>query len=314
MAAPQTVVLLSSEDLLSGVWHRLVVRPMEIASTILAFLLLVLAMIVMIPSGYFAAWRYPGHPATAWNEVFKSIFRWYLWAGGVRVEITGLENLPPAPQPMLLAANHPSHLDGMVVDIAVGKRRATAMTAPNHSFPWPFSFWFRKIGTVDVARTPEEVKNYPTAHKPKDAIRVMIYKLTDLKKTMLIFPEGHIERIHHPTSFHTGAIRIAHTAKVPIIPVTLRGSERVFSPNRWLLRPGVIHVIFQKPMPIPDEPKLLEDRQLIDLMTNQLLCRIAQDLSLNYYTPGMALACKEVLSLHPVTRRATQFPHTKKSS
>jgi 1-acyl-sn-glycerol-3-phosphate acyltransferase len=304
MASHSVVVFASSADNFNRVWHALVIRPMEVVATIVSFLLLILVLIVTIPLGALHAKKHPQHPASAWNDYFRAAFRFYLWAAGIRVEVEGLEHLPKDGAPVLLASNHPSHLDGPVIDLAVGTRRATAMTAPNKFFPWPFSFWFKKIGTIDVARSGEEEKKYPTANKPKRALELMVMKLTKLQKTMLIFPEGHMERSRHPLPFHTGAIRIARLAGVPLHPVTIRGSGRIVSPSHWLLKPGTIRVIFHPAMPLPMEPDALHDYQLINLLTNQLLCRIASFLPATSYSPGMVNACKEILLLHPVTRTA----------
>lgn len=306
MAHPSVIVYGSSADILQRLWHTFVVRPMEIVATIVAFLLLTLGLIMVIPLAALHAWRQPKHPASAWNDYFRAVFRFYLWAAGIRVEVEGLAYLPRDGSPVLLAANHPSHLDGPVMDLAVGNRRATAMTAPNKFFPWPFDFWFRNIGAVDVARSPEEEQKYPTANTPKAAVAAMVDKLVNRQKTMLMFPEGHLEHRRQPLPFRTGAIRIAVLSGVPLVPVTIRGSGRVFSPNRWLLRPGTIHVTFHPAMPLPATPESLSDHALVNLLANQLLCRIATDLPATAYSPGMVNACKELLALHPVTRRAVQ--------
>lgn len=304
MSHSDLVVYPSSEDVLHGIWQRLVVRPIEWVSSILSLLFLTGALIVAIPLGLVRAWQKPQHPASAWNSIFRYVIRLYFYVAGIRIEIEGLDHLPANGSPVLLAANHPSHLDGPTMDLAVGARRATAMTAPLNFFPWPYSLWFAKIGAIDIARSPEEEKKYPTAHTGKEAIKLAVWKLTKLKKTILIFPEGHLEKVRHPLPFRTGALRIAIQAGVPIVPVTIRGSERVFSPSRWLLRPGTIRVIFHPPMHVPTNQAALRDHSMIDLLTSQLLCRIASDLPASYYTPGMINACKEILQLHPVTRKA----------
>lgn len=287
---------------MNGVWHHLVVLPLEWTSTIFGFLILIILMIGAIPLGYLREWAHPDHPRSAWNDLFRSIMRIYFYAAGIRVEVEGLEHLPKN-QPVLLAGNHPSRFDGQVMDLVMGNLRATAMTAPFGYFPWPFSFWFGKIGAIDVARTKAEEKKYPKSNTRHKAIELMVYKLTKLKKVMLIFPEGHVERVRHALPYKTGAVRIALLAGVPLIPFTLRGSERVFA-HSWMLRPGTIRVIIHPAFDLPTDPKAVEDHELIDLYTSQLLCEISKDLPQAYYTDGMIRACREILAYHPVTRRA----------
>lgn len=305
MTHDQIVIYPSLEELLSHRWRSWVVQPLEWVSSVLSLLFLVLLLIITIPIGYLHAWRHTDHPKSAWNLMFHRLVTVYFFLAGITVEVEGLEFLPNQIQPIVLAANHPSHLDGLALSIAIEERRAAAMTAPNQFFPWPFSFWFRQMGSIDVARNPAEKKKYTRALSGKKALMLAIWKLTTLKKSIVIFPEGHIERIHHPLPYKTGAVRMAIQAGVPLHPVTIRGSERVFSPNRWLLRPGTIRIIFHPALPLPSDTHAVADYKLIDILTSQLLCRIAADLAPNYYTPGMIGACRDILALHPVTRAAS---------
>lgn len=305
MTSHTVVTYPSLEDLLSSLWKRAVVHPLEWLSSVLSLLFFVLLLVIAIPIGYLNQWLHPEHPKFAWYRVFHTIIRFYFFVAGITVEVEGQEHLPPENQPVVFAANHLSHFDGFAISVAFEGRRTSAITAPSQFFPWPFSFWFIRIGSIDVARSKEEEKKYTQAHSGKEALRLAIWKLTKLRKSVLIFPEGHIERHRAILPYKTGAVRMAIGARVPLIPITLRGSERVFSPNKWLLRPGTIRVIFQPPMPLPTDPTCLKDHALVDLLTSQLLCRIASYLPPSYYTPGMAGACREILRLHPVTRAAT---------
>lgn len=291
------------EYALRVVWYKGIVHAFELLATITAFLVWFVLLILAIPVGYVRALGWGDRSDLIWSQVFQTIFRWYLWAAGIHIEVRGAEFFPYG-QPAVLALNHPSILDGPIIDTLLSGRPTTALTAPFKYFPWPISFWFKKMGGIEVARSQEEERKYPTAFKGLAAIDEGVRQIHELHKTLFLFPEGHTEQVHHPKPFKTGAVRLAILAQVPLIPVTIKGGERVFN-SHHMLRPGTIRVIFHKPMPLPVDLKAVEDKKLIDILTSQLLCRIAQDLEAYYYTPGMALACKEVLALHPVTSQAT---------
>lgn len=312
LAKTETIVYPSLEDYLGSIWKRVVIHPFEVINSIISLLFFLLLLILAIPLAYINEWRHPEHPKFAWYQMFHRVVRTYFFLAGIRVEVEGREHLPPESQPVVLAANHLSHFDGFAISVAIEGRRTSAVTAPSQFFPWPFSFWFQKIGSIDVARSPEEEQRYQAALSGKEALAMAHYKLTKLRKSILIFPEGHIERHRSILPYKSGAVRMATAADVPLIPITLRGTERVFSPNKWLLRPGTIRVIFHSALPLPKDPAVVSDIPLMELLTSQLLCRIAQDLPVNYYSPGMANACRDILRLHPVTREAITASHPKK--
>ncbi|MBI4175140.1 1-acyl-sn-glycerol-3-phosphate acyltransferase, partial [Candidatus Berkelbacteria bacterium] len=190
----------------------------------------------------------------------------------------------------------PSHLDGPIFETFID-RRAFAMTMPFDSFPWPYNFWFRHVGCLDVARTAEEEKKYPRANTRKEVIEVSAWKMTQLGKSLVIFPEGHLEREKKVLPFHTGAVRIALLARAPVIPVSIRGTDRVFSPSRWLFRPGSIHVTLHAPLDLAMYADAELTHRQVDLLTAQLLCRIASDLPEHKLTPGVEPYCVEMLHL-----------------
>lgn len=292
------LIVPSITDVFGGFWHRFIVLPIEYLATIIAFLALTTAAIVAIPFGYLNAWLHPDHPRSAWNHIFRNLIRWYMFTAGVRIEVEGMEYLPTREQPVVFASNHPSHLDGTIFEAFID-RRAFAMTMPFQAFPWPFSFWFSQIGCLDVARTDEEEQKYPKANTRREVIEKSIDKITRLRKSLIIFPEGHLEHDKKVLPFKTGVIRIALAAGVPIIPVSIRGTDRVFSPSRWLFRSGFIHIKLHAPFDVRLYVGTELTKTQLDLLTAQLLCRIAADLPEHKLTPGVEPICVDLLH-HPL--------------
>jgi 1-acyl-sn-glycerol-3-phosphate acyltransferase len=74
---------------------------------------------------------------------------------------------------------------------------------------------------------------------------------------VMIFPEGQRAYADGAMShFKAGAVRLALEAGVPILPVTIRGGQRVWPRGRTLPRTGRVEVIFhpaRHPAPLPGE-------------------------------------------------------------
>lgn len=307
-AVDEVVQQPSIERALQRVWHRGIVPIVSHLSGFIALVALLIALAVAIPIGFVRFYFSVRRDDEIWHSMFQRMFGWYLAAAGVTLKIEGGEYLPPDYLPVIVAANHQTMLDGPIMDLATGARRGVAMTAPADYFPWPMSFWVRKVGSIEVARSEAELKKYGPrgALTGKQAIKQAVAALHKRHVSLLIFPEGHTERSHEPLPFQTGAVRIALVAGVPIIPATIHNTNGVMNIKRLMLQPGTIRISFHPQFALPSEASAINDYALVSLLTSQLLCHIAQDLPASYFTPGMVLACKEVLSLHPVLSEAMQ--------
>jgi 1-acyl-sn-glycerol-3-phosphate acyltransferase len=74
---------------------------------------------------------------------------------------------------------------------------------------------------------------------------------------VMIFPEGQRAYADGEMSrFKAGAVRLALEAGVPILPVTIRGGQRVWPRGQTLPRTGRVEVVFhptRNPAPLPGE-------------------------------------------------------------
>lgn len=256
-------------------------RIIQDLRTIMSFIAFTAMLIVAIPVGYIVSLFPSNDPMGRWNRLFQGLFRVYFRLTGVTFVVEGLEHIP-VDQPTLFAANHQGFLDGPILDVVLAPRRLVALTAPFHYFPWPISFWFSKIGGIEVARSPEEQKKYPSVGTHHQVVERMVRELTHEKRSAFLFPEGHVERGQHLLPFKSGAVRIALQAGVPLVPVTIRGSRRIFPPGHPVFREGVVTVTFHKTNPLPKAPELMKNERLVAYWTDQLIHRIVHGLPTNY--------------------------------
>ncbi len=278
-----TIVLDSSKQASDSFVRRFVVRPFEYLNTVTAFVVLAALLILAIPVGYLRIAISPSSRIRTWNEFFRSIALIYFYMAGVRIVIEGLHHLEPKDHPVVLAANHTSYLDGVLLDIAANGRPATGLVAPFHSFLWPFSFWLKVIGSIEVARTHEEHREYRSSRFGGDVVRQSVSRITERGHSIMICPEGHIEQHHTLLPFKTGAVRIARQAGVPLVPMTIRGTTRVFT-NSWLVLPGTITLTIHQPIILTGK-RASRDKVIQD--TYRLLRSIARALPADYHTPSL---------------------------
>ncbi|MDO4711202.1 MAG: lysophospholipid acyltransferase family protein [Peptostreptococcaceae bacterium] len=134
-----------------------------------------------------------------------------------RVHITGRENIPTEGA-FLVAANHLSILDPVIISFITP--RPIHFMAKAELFRTKFTKWlFGSVKTIKVERGANDIS----------AIKK---SLTVLKKGEILglFPEGtRTKGKNSDVTVKSGAIMLAHRAKVKILPVAIRSDYKLFS-------------------------------------------------------------------------------------
>ncbi|MBI4185420.1 1-acyl-sn-glycerol-3-phosphate acyltransferase [Candidatus Berkelbacteria bacterium] len=283
MSEPRTIVLESSSGHLHGLIRQLIVLPYEAFITLWAFLLFELFMILMLPIAWLHARLHPAHSERAWSEVAQGFFRMYLYVAGVRLVVEHSEYLPQSGQSVVFAANHASLVDGLLWG-AVFRAPIVALILPPGHIIWPMDLWLTKAGSLPIARNPEERTRFPKLVWGEKAVGAAAKTVMTRRTSLLVFPEGHVERTRRVQRFHTGAVRIALRAGVPLVPLTIRGAERVFSPNRFTMWPGTITIRVHPPFDLTPYYGKQRNRALVRQLTERLRRVIVRDLPETYTT------------------------------
>lgn len=130
--------------------------------------------------------------------------------------IEGLENIPKD-TPVIVAFNHQSYFD-FICFIAIAPDNIHYLAAEKF-FTHPFWKVAMKLtGQIKVERTSKE----------KDAVHATVYSHLEQKRMIGIFPEGtrSLSPTHMLEAF-TGVAKYALGAKVPVVPVGIRGTYDV---------------------------------------------------------------------------------------
>jgi 1-acyl-sn-glycerol-3-phosphate acyltransferase len=132
----------------------------------------------------------------------------------------------------IVVANHTSYLDGVVLAATLPPRFGFVIKREMSRVPLA-GLLLSRIGSYFVERGNR-------AGSARDALRVMRDAASG--SSLAFFPEGTFRAEPGLLRFHTGAFAAAERARVPVVPLVIRGTRHCFEPGGWLLRPGRIEV------------------------------------------------------------------------
>jgi len=166
-----------------------------------------------------------------------------------RVRWSGTENIP-TDGGVIIAANHQTDVDPFWVGVAV--RRPVGFLSWDAAFNWPIvGLLLRSFGA------------WPLQLEGSDPgpIRLSLQWIRD-GGAVVIFPEGGRGNPDGSMKkFKAGAVRMALEAGVPILPVTIRGGERVWPNTRRFPRLGVRVEITYHPLFYVDQCESEDTRE-----------------------------------------------------
>jgi 1-acyl-sn-glycerol-3-phosphate acyltransferase len=175
-------------------------------------------------------------PSTTWR-VGGAVCRLFLRAAGIPLVVRGMERMPSGP--VVLAVNHTSYLDAVVLVALLGPR-VHAFVAKREFQDNPLMRALLKgFGTLFVERFDVQ-KSAEHADELVEAARG--------GASIVIFPEGTLTRHTGLMAFRAGAFLAAAQAGVPVVPVALRGVRSVLRDGTWYARRAAVVVTVCAPV------------------------------------------------------------------
>ena len=182
-------------------------------------------------------------------------------------QVKGRGNIPEG-GPMLIVCNHINLADPPIVALSV--RRRVVFMAKEELFRGRWSrFWVQNFGAFPVRRGVLD----------RRAFRQAEYWIKQ-GVPLIMFPEGKRSSNSQLQPALPGSALIASRLDVPILPVSISGSEKVGGPN-WLLQRPRITVNIGKPYRLPQVDGKLTRAELTRL-TSSIMERIAELLPPEY--------------------------------
>ncbi|GMV58590.1 MAG: hypothetical protein AMXMBFR72_16960 [Betaproteobacteria bacterium] len=174
-------------------------------------------------------------PAAAW-KVGRAAARLLLRLAGIPLAVRGLERLPA--RPCVLVGNHASYLDGMVLVAALPRPYAFVAKRELRG-QWVAGPYLRRLGAEFVERFDVK-RSVEDANRMADAVRQ--------GRSLLVFPEGTFIERPGLLPFRLGAFLAAASARVPVVPLAIRGTRQLLGAGRWWPRRAALQVDIGAPV------------------------------------------------------------------
>ena len=158
---------------------------------------------------------------------------------GMRVTVHGLENLPPDGTPVVYMANHQSYMD--IPTIFGFLPVQFRIIAKESLFKVPFMGWhLSRAGNIPINRTNR-----------RDAMRSIAEAARRIREgtSVVVFPEGTRSRDGKLQEFKAGSFKLAASAGVPIVPLSIVGTCKVLRRDSLIFHPGKVDMYISPPIP-----------------------------------------------------------------
>ena len=185
-----------------------------------------------------------GFPWTYLTKDITFLYRTCMWAAftgvriaGVKVRTLGLDKIDPA-RTYIFMSNHISNLDPPITLPLIPRR--TSVMVKIGLFKVPILGPIMRIGSlVPVDRGNRDAGITAV----RDAVKAIEQGLN-----MSIYVEGKRSFDGKLLPFKKGPFYLAQECKVPVVPITISGTEEVMPKARFAIRPGTVTVQFHDPI------------------------------------------------------------------
>lgn len=195
-----------------------------------------------------------GIPYTLLVGDISLLYRVAMWianagvrAAGIRIEITGLENVPVG-RPCIFMSNHVSNLDPPVLIPKLPGRCSVLLKKELMNIPI-------------LGRAMRMAKFVPVERGGKrDAAQASVTAAAEALRSglnIMVFPEGTRSRNGRLQPFKKGPFYLAMETQAPVVPIAISGTEKMMRKGSRAITPGVARVRFLPAI----EPSCFETRE-----------------------------------------------------
>jgi 1-acyl-sn-glycerol-3-phosphate acyltransferase len=196
--------------------------------------------------------------------------RTWLRLSGVKLKVSGREHLDPK-QPYVFVANHWSYLDAAPLFCGTGRRMG--LVAKKELLKAPilgFGMGFVNVIAIDRSNRERAVETLKTA--------------TALLRSGISFgvcPEGTRARQGEMLPFKKGAFHMAVQARVPVVPMAFKNSDKLMPRGAAEAWPGTIEMVMLPPV----ETSWVSSDEDLDRLVEKVQAMIMKELGVAKITP-----------------------------
>ena len=152
-----------------------------------------------------------------------------------RLKVTGQQNIPQD-GPFIIVANHSSLLDPVILGVSIKPKIIFVAAAYLFEISW-LGYLLRKVNSIPVQRE-NDIKAI------KQALKIL-----QQGGVLGIFPEGGVDRQKDDLPIKAGAAYLATKVGVPIVPIRIKGADKVLPRGAKFIRSlNKIEVEIKKPI------------------------------------------------------------------
>ncbi|MCF6510108.1 1-acyl-sn-glycerol-3-phosphate acyltransferase [Blastococcus sp. MG754426] len=189
-----------------------------------------------------------------------------------RPHITGRENVP-LDRPVILASNHLSFIDSIAIPLAA-PRRVAYLAKAEYFTGRGIGGWLTRTLFTALGAHPVERETHRAAQAALDTALGILREGTAFG----LYPEGTRSRDGRLARGKTGVAWLALTADCPVVPVAVRGTDRVQPVGARWPRPHRIAITFGEPLTFPEHRGQADRNRARREVTDRIMLAIA-DLS-----------------------------------
>lgn len=175
------------------------------------------------------------------NVLLSNYPAWLLQLNGVKLHVTGRENLEAA-RPAIFIFNHRNNSDGIVAAALVGHDYTGVAKKELEKNPF-----MGPVGKVMETAFLDRGNSVSAVEELKK-----IEALARKGLSVLIAPEGTRSRATGVGPFKKGAFRMAMAAGIPVVPIIIRNIDDVAGYDSATLNPGTVDVHVGEPIHVGD--------------------------------------------------------------
>jgi 1-acyl-sn-glycerol-3-phosphate acyltransferase len=197
--------------------------------------------------------------------VLRPLFRLAL-----RPTVVGRENVP-ATGPFIIASNHLSFIDSMVIPL-MAPRRVGYLAKAEYFTGTGISGWLTRTLFTALGALPVERETHRAAQAALDTAMTVL----NAGGGFGIYPEGTRSRDGRLARGKTGVAWLALTADCPVVPVAVSGTDRVQPIGASWPRPHHVSVTFGKPLTFPEHRGKAGNGRARREVTDAIMAAIAE--------------------------------------
>jgi long-chain acyl-CoA synthetase len=218
----------------------------------------------------FPSWN-RGALARAVRRIFLPGFLLPLNRIFARVHTQGLDNLKDLEPPVIFACTHQSYMDVPTILDALPRRwRYRVAPAMRKEF-FDEHFHGRSFtNSLNYYLSTLFFNAFPIPQREPGALATLRYigELSNDKWCLLIFPEGIMTETGEIGPFHPGVGMIASKLGIPVVPIRIRGLDRVLHPAWKMARPGRVDIAFGPALRLQGDDYRALAKQVEDAVRN----------------------------------------------